>query len=208
MNFKTAIAAGAALIALSVTTPALAVTTFFTNFDSVAVAPGSFTVLPTVEGWSTTFGPGIELQNHAAGSPFSEPNLVELDSFSNSAMSRLILPGVYHLTGKVSARPGQPASTNGLEILLNNVVQTTDFLDGTALTDTNWLSGNLFFTVFAPTTLTFRAAGTSDSLGIYLDDIGLTGTSVPEPASWAMMLGGFGLVGSAMRRRKVRFAIA
>lgn len=32
--------------------------------------------------------------------------------------------------------------------------------------------------------------------------------AVPEPASWALMLGGFGLVGGAMRRRKaaVRFA--
>lgn len=27
--------------------------------------------------------------------------------------------------------------------------------------------------------------------------------SVPEPASWAMMLGGFGLIGGAMRRRKM-----
>lgn len=31
--------------------------------------------------------------------------------------------------------------------------------------------------------------------------------AVPEPASWAMMLGGFGLMGTAMRRRRsVRFA--
>ena len=29
---------------------------------------------------------------------------------------------------------------------------------------------------------------------------------VPEPASWALMLGGFGLVGGAMRRRRVAFA--
>jgi hypothetical protein len=37
---------------------------------------------------------------------------------------------------------------------------------------------------------------------------GLDTGSVPEPASWAMMLGGFGLVGGAMRHRraKVRFA--
>jgi hypothetical protein len=37
---------------------------------------------------------------------------------------------------------------------------------------------------------------------------GWTTASVPEPASWAMMLGGFGLVGGAMRRRRVtvRFA--
>jgi len=31
---------------------------------------------------------------------------------------------------------------------------------------------------------------------------------VPEPATWAMMLGGFGLVGSAMRRRQSRVSFA
>jgi len=29
----------------------------------------------------------------------------------------------------------------------------------------------------------------------------LAGTAVPEPANWAMMIGGFGLVGGALRRR-------
>lgn len=32
--------------------------------------------------------------------------------------------------------------------------------------------------------------------------------AVPEPASWAMMVGGFGLAGAAMRRRKARVAFA
>ena len=37
--------------------------------------------------------------------------------------------------------------------------------------------------------------------------IDVDGTALPEPASWAMMLGGFGLVGAAMRaRRKVAIA--
>ena len=31
--------------------------------------------------------------------------------------------------------------------------------------------------------------------------VDITAASVPEPASWALMIGGFGLVGSAMRRR-------
>jgi len=31
---------------------------------------------------------------------------------------------------------------------------------------------------------------------------------VPEPASWAMMIGGFALAGAAMRRRRVRIAFA
>lgn len=37
--------------------------------------------------------------------------------------------------------------------------------------------------------------------GFQLDNVNLSGSTVPEPASWAMMIGGFGLVGAAMRRR-------
>jgi hypothetical protein len=33
-----------------------------------------------------------------------------------------------------------------------------------------------------------------------------TVAAVPEPASWAMMIGGFGLIGGAMRRRKSQIA--
>ncbi len=42
----------------------------------------------------------------------------------------------------------------------------------------------------------------------YFDNASLVVTPVPEPAAWAMLIGGFGLVGAAMRRRstKVRFA--
>jgi hypothetical protein len=35
-----------------------------------------------------------------------------------------------------------------------------------------------------------------------------TVSGVPEPASWALMLGGFGLVGGAMRRRRVAMRLA
>ena len=34
------------------------------------------------------------------------------------------------------------------------------------------------------------------------------GGGVPEPATWAMMIGGFGMAGAAMRRRRVTAAIA
>jgi hypothetical protein len=52
------------------------------------------------------------------------------------------------------------------------------------------------------TSVTFYGSGSQE-----LDNITVNG-GVPEPASWAMMLGGFGLVGGAMRRRRtaVRFA--
>jgi hypothetical protein len=35
-----------------------------------------------------------------------------------------------------------------------------------------------------------------------------TGGVVPEPASWALMIGGFGLVGASMRRRRASFTAA
>jgi hypothetical protein len=39
-------------------------------------------------------------------------------------------------------------------------------------------------------------------------ELGLAPGGVPEPASWAMLIAGFGLTGAAMRRRRVVAAIA
>jgi len=39
-----------------------------------------------------------------------------------------------------------------------------------------------------------------------VEGLKVTGGAVPEPASWAMMLGGFGLIGGALRRKSVRVA--
>lgn len=40
-----------------------------------------------------------------------------------------------------------------------------------------------------------------------LSHLAFFGSVVPEPATWAMMIAGFGLVGGAMRRRKTRVAV-
>lgn len=47
-----------------------------------------------------------------------------------------------------------------------------------------------------------------DSRALQISDGSASGvpTGVPEPAAWAMMLAGFGLVGSSMRRRGTRMA--
>ena len=41
----------------------------------------------------------------------------------------------------------------------------------------------------------------NETAGVQFSAVAATG-GVPEPATWALMLGGFGLVGGAMRRRR------
>jgi hypothetical protein len=53
--------------------------------------------------------------------------------------------------------------------------------------------------------IAFFSIGGSDTFGVQsvsLETPILSG-AVPEPATWAMMIGGFGMVGGAMRRRRV-----
>ncbi|WP_310496049.1 PEPxxWA-CTERM sorting domain-containing protein [Sandarakinorhabdus sp.] len=56
------------------------------------------------------------------------------------------------------------------------------------------------------TKYTINFTGTARSIvlagnGSYFDDVMLGTGAVPEPASWALLLAGFGLTGAAMRRR-------
>jgi hypothetical protein len=62
------------------------------------------------------------------------------------------------------------------------------------------------------TTYTFNAIGTSFTLSGLASDDGywiadnFVFDAVPEPASWAMLIAGFGLTGAAMRRRRTAVA--
>ncbi len=172
------------------------------TFENVAGGPGSgsYTTVATADGWTGTAN-GIELQNHAAGNPaLAGGNVfVELDTSANSAMSRLLNAGTYSLDFLYSARPGVAAGSNGIEVLLNgNSLLSVTASGGSA---TSW--STFFVTPFfasAGSTLTFQAIGTSDSYGGYVDNINIS--AVPEAATWAMMLTGFGVIGFAARRRQ------
>jgi len=110
-----------------------------------------------------------------------------------------VLPGAHYLTGDAGLRDvfGQNqylfAKYNG-----NFYYQYLVFQFASPLTSgVNTMSGYYNYECDNCTTVRFIVSGAAVS------------GAVPEPASWALMLGGFGLVGGALRsRRKVAVSFA
>lgn len=79
------------------------------------------------------------------------------------------------------------------------------FVAGNAAFTTSTIS---FIAGAAGSTLIAFNSPSVDNVGPLLDNVSLDIAAVPEPATWAMMIMGFGLVGSAMRRRTRTLAAA
>ncbi len=110
-------------------------------------------------------------------------------------------PGAYTLhfllAGNLRGAPAQSTtvSLGGFSTTLTPAA--TDPFGIHSFTFTTSTGGNLVFTENGPST----------QQGNLLDDVSLSGV-VPEPASWALMLFGFGGVGAVMRARRSRQTIA
>lgn len=196
------LAAAVAAASMALASGAQATVILFSNFDSV-INPlpngGGFRILPSADGWTSTTR-GIEIQfNNVAGRSFSGSSHVELDTNGNSSMFLDLTRGHYEISYHYSPRPNVGAASNGISLL--DGTRLLDSVTGAGASQTVWQQRSVqFFTLGGP--LTFQATGNSDALGGYLDDISLSTVTVPEPASWAMLIAGFGLVGMAARRRR------
>ena len=88
----------------------------------------------------------------------------------------------------------------------NNSLRTVITVAGTALTPSQQAGDQIGFYGFVSDTAftTIRFTG-NDNDGFGIDNIRWASAAtpgVPEPASWAMLIAGFGLVGAATRRRR------
>jgi hypothetical protein len=112
--------------------------------------------------------------------------------------------------GQLQSRTG--ATTEQLQYSLGNDTFTTAVLNNASQGFTGWNTVSRTFTATAANqALTFLSIGTPVGLPpiAMLDNVSLT-AAVPEPATWAMMLVGFGMIGASARyrRRNTRAAIA
>ncbi len=153
------------------------------SFEVSNIGAGTFAILPSITGWTSTMGGGIEIQNHVAGLSYLGARHVELDSTSNSNMRQFAataLGSVYHLSFAYSARPGRKAADNSIEGYFNGGLLTTLMANGIGLENTNWRVFNFNVTGAAGSSvLEFRAVGPSNSYGGYLDGVSLAAVAEP-----------------------------
>jgi len=118
------------------------------------------------------------------GSDFWESRL-------NFAADTLLLEYGYYYNGTQYV-VGHNAFTSSFWLNQSDLASDTPFQDITMYVVTGG-AGDVSFSF---------ATNSADNVGPILDNVSLDISPVPEPATWAMMIGGFALAGAAMRRRK------
>ena len=139
------------------------------------------------------------------------------DTDYNGALTQMItgltIGASYTLTfdwaaGQYADRTGD--TTEKLVVDFGDDSFTTATLNNPSQGFTGWFSVTHTFTATSTSQLlSFLSIGTPNGMPpvALLDSVSLQG-SVPEPASWAMFIAGFGLIGSAARRRRANVTFA
>jgi hypothetical protein len=95
-----------------------------------------------------------------------------------------------------------PGDAYALKVTLGGLAPVTFHgIDGTSGSVAG-VASRLSFVATAPTTMLVFASASQSAASPMIDNV--TVSTVPEPASWALMIAGFGLVGVVMRHRANR----
>ncbi|NIJ06950.1 hypothetical protein FHS31_000532 [Sphingomonas vulcanisoli] len=169
-------------------------------------ATSSFVYNPTVTG--VTFNAGSGVQHNGSAWAFADAPDGTQTAFIQStssyigqidfALTGLTVGQVYQIVFAGAARPGGysdnpfTVSVGGSQIGSYDITSTIWSTYTTPTFRANSTTG----------TLTFVGSASSGDADVGIDNVRITTAPVPEPATWAMMIGGFGLVGTALRRSR------
>jgi hypothetical protein len=185
------------------------------SFEAEVINAGSWTVLPSLTGWSADASSGVELRNAVAGTAHQGANFVELDTnggrfgnttFDNSTNSSIWQTvatqagQTYDLSWAYSPRSGVAAPSNDILVYWNNTLLSTNTGSGVGNPNHVWTVFKIQVSGTGSDTLRFAAGGAADSLGGSLDSVSMT-AAVPEPGTYVLMLVGLAAVGFMVRCR-------
>ena len=149
------------------------------SFENNEVEAGEWDVFTSIEGWTTTTGSGIEIQelSDRFGDAADGTAWVELDSHnsdSNSGMIQHIDTEVgknYQVSFQYSPRPDVSADSNTIEVYWNGELIDTIDREGGATNSWQTFTYNVAAGDGDTTGLEFRASGHQECLGGFIDDV-------------------------------------
>ena len=134
-------------------------------------------------GWTPATGNGIEIQDHVIGSDgtawdaYEGLQFAEPDAYANSGFSQTVNTDEgqeYNLSFAYSARPALGPESNIVELYIDDAMAGVISGSGIGVWNTEWSIHIYTFTATGPTTtIKFMAAGTSDGMGGFIDDVQL-----------------------------------
>ena len=200
------------LVALSLSTAAVAAPVFTESFESPAISTAyqTFSSGTLVGDW-TVGGLSVDVvRSPVFAIPAADGNqYIDLVGSGPGVISRnlttLVPSQEYQLTFQYRGNFFDPNPAFGQYLGLAVAGAGLPTTIGITFADAQqgWKTATLNFSATSPSTLlSFSAltSGTNFSGGLLIDDISVA--AVPEAHEWAMMLAGLGLVGWAVRRRQ------
>ena len=212
MNKQLSLIAGAALAAALIASGAQAAVVADGDFSSPS-GGGSFATYgsgSSMGPWLVTQG-SVDLIGAYWQSPTAGGGSVDLDgAYQAGGISQglALAAGSYKLSFYLSGNPDSSLGVKTVQVAVGSAFQNFSYdtsLAGNSHGDMRYVLETLSFTTAGPTTLQFTSVDAANSaFGPVIGGVSIS--AVPEPATWALMIGGFGLAGVALRRRRLAVA--
>lgn len=206
-NILLAAAAGAAFML-----PAGANAAAFVNgsFED-GISPGSFTTIAggdstSITGWTVTGDSVDYIGSYWTAQDGSRS--IDLDGNGQGGVSQTfdtIAGTKYNVSFWLAGNPDGAPTVKSVQVGATGNASNLYTFDTTGHDKSNmgWAEYTYNFIASGASTTLFFASQNPGAYGPVLDNVAISAAGVPEPATWGLMIIGFGAIGATLRRRRV-----
>ena len=216
---KLQISVGVAALALALSPVSASAAELLTNgsFEDLGGATpqgwGGYTFGPDfsepLPGWSVDVGNVDVTVNGSPWGPAADGfSSLDINGWTAGAISQsfaTVLGQIYNVSFAFSRNVYGPQTSTADVSAGGTVLSVIAENDGSFGSPANmiWKSGGFAFLGTGNTESIRLTATNGGNAGVFFDNISVSTAAVLEPAAWAMMITGFGIVGSLLRRRRI-----